>query len=61
MSTPIDRFVAQALMDYEDTLRTQGKVDPKTEKNIYLRGAKDFAQFLRTGKPLGRDQRAAKN
>ena len=60
MSMPIDRFVAQALKDYEDTLRAQGKVAPNTEKNIYLRGAKDFAQFLRTGKPLERDQRLPK-
>jgi hypothetical protein len=54
----MDKFVTQALKDYEMALNAQGKVDIKTMNNIYLRGAKDFAQFLRTGSPLKREQRA---
>ena len=60
MATPIERFLTQALKDYEAALKAQGKVQDKTTKNIYMRGARDFSHFLRTGEPLKRDERAPK-
>jgi hypothetical protein len=56
--TPLDKFVREALAGYKKALRAERKVDEKTARNIYDRGADDFAHFLRTGKPLKRDERA---
>ena len=60
MSIPLERLLNQALKDYAAALHSQGKVDAKTQKYIYMRGARDFAHFLTTGSPLKRDERVSK-
>lgn len=59
MTTPIERFVSEALDDFKKALRDEGKVGKKRE-TYYERAAEDFAYFLGTGRLLTRDQRYPK-
>ena len=61
MSASFQKRISQALKDslkdFEDGLRAQGGHDAGTIKNVYMRGAKTFVEFLTTGVVVKRDQR----
>ena len=62
MGSPIEKYLSQSLVqaleEYEAAVTAARKVDLKTVNSIYMRGAKDFVHFLKTGRPLKRDERA---
>lgn len=56
MSTPVEKFVSEALDDFKKALRAEGKVGKKRDA-YYERAAEDFAHYLGTGRLLKRDER----